>query len=89
MQVSDSETADARPVCSGALAAMQVASRLWIVWGIIVPVQGETITGAIKLAQVGQAPYFQASRLLAGWAVYAGMAGKECVSLLCGHWVLV
>ena len=32
--------------------AMQVASRLWLVWGIIVPVKGATLTGAVKLGQV-------------------------------------
>ena len=32
---------------------MQVASRLWLVWGIVVPVKGETLTGAVKLGEVG------------------------------------
>jgi hypothetical protein len=32
---------------------MQVASRLWVLWGIIVPAQVETTTQALTLATVG------------------------------------
>lgn len=34
-------------------AALQVASRLWVLWGVIVPVQGPTTSGAIVLGHVG------------------------------------
>ena len=33
--------------------AVQVASRLWLVWGIIHPVTRPTTTGALRLADVG------------------------------------
>mmetsp|Transcript_31069 Transcript_31069/g.68975 ORF Transcript_31069/g.68975 Transcript_31069/m.68975 type:complete len:237 (+) Transcript_31069:60-770(+) len=36
-----------------AITAMQVASRLWILWGIVVPLQEQTLGGAIKLVKVG------------------------------------
>lgn len=35
------------------ITAMQVASRLWIVWGIIVPVPGPTTTGCVDLSTFG------------------------------------
>ena len=36
-----------------AITALQVASRLWIVWGIIVPVQQDTISSAVKITEIG------------------------------------
>ncbi|KAF5835920.1 tyrosine phosphatase-like protein [Dunaliella salina] len=36
-----------------AITAMQVASRLWILWGILAPVPGPTTGGGIVLGEVG------------------------------------
>ncbi|KAL6764037.1 tyrosine phosphatase-like protein [Haematococcus lacustris] len=33
-----------------AITALQVASRLWVLWGLIVPVPGPTTSGALRLA---------------------------------------
>ncbi len=40
------------PYTSIIITAIQVASRLWIVWGILVPVQGNCLTGSVRLGEV-------------------------------------
>lgn len=50
---------------------MQVASRLWIVWGVIHPVQKPTTTDAITLASLPNGMSLQLSlvTLLFAWSV--------------------
>lgn len=36
------------------ITAMQVASRIWLLWGIIVPVNGPTTTGKLEILRIGQ-----------------------------------
>ena len=66
-----------------AITALQVASRLWIVWGIIVPVQRDTISSAVKIAMVGDVSLeFNLLTLIVAWSLselirYSFFAMKE------------
>lgn len=50
---------------------MQVASRLWVLWGIIHPVQGPTTSGSLTLMSLPNGGSLQLSliTLLSAWSV--------------------
>lgn len=72
---------------SACRAAVQVASRLFIVWGIIVPVPGPTTTGGIPLAGPLRIDLVS---LLTAWCLseiirYGFFALKVCGSMVVCH----
>jgi very-long-chain (3R)-3-hydroxyacyl-CoA dehydratase len=51
-------------------AGMQVASRIWLLWGIIVPVNGPTTTGSIPLLSAGPVNFsLSISTLMVAWCL--------------------
>lgn len=70
-----------------AITALQVASRLWIVWGIIVPVQRDTISSAVKITKVGDVSLeLNLLTLIVAWSLselirYSFFAMKEMGSV--------
>ena len=52
-------------------AAMQVASRLWLLWGVIVPVKEPTVTGSLLLLDLGGGFKLELSlfTLVTAWAL--------------------
>eukprot|EP00199_Chlamydomonas_sp_CCMP681_P005401 CAMPEP_0119108454 /NCGR_PEP_ID=MMETSP1180-20130426/14478_1 /TAXON_ID=3052 ORGANISM="Chlamydomonas cf sp, Strain CCMP681" /NCGR_SAMPLE_ID=MMETSP1180 /ASSEMBLY_ACC=CAM_ASM_000741 /LENGTH=234 /DNA_ID=CAMNT_0007094067 /DNA_START=48 /DNA_END=752 /DNA_ORIENTATION=+ len=69
-----------------AITAMQVASRLWVLWGLIVPVPGPTTQGALVLGTIMDRYTFRLDlvSLLTAWCIsevirYSFYAFKEAL----------